>query len=163
MFHLDTPLAIPKRIVSVEAQRSRAAAFKVLEVYAGLSAGVAPVFADKLFKQELDGTTPYFDIPEPVLEMHRVYRPSPLVRAYNLERALNTSGSHKLNSVIAQAYYASVQGSTNVTTEIERRMLAADPTNFESLGTAISEAVERFAKLEATRPRPADPSLPEMN
>ena len=74
-------------------------------------ADLAPVFADALIDQELDDETPYFEIPAPVLEMYKVYRPSPLCRAYNLERALgtpahiyykfegnNTSGSHKLNS-----------------------------------------------------------------
>ena len=75
-----------------------------------------PVFCEELAKQELDGTTRYIDIPEEVQEMYKVYRPSPLIRAYNLEKALdtpakiyykfegnNTSGSHKLNSAIAQA------------------------------------------------------------
>ena len=183
---------------------------------------IAPVFADELIAQELDDTTPYFDIPEPVLEMYRVYRPSPLVRAYNLERALNTpakiyykfegnntSGSHKLNSAIAQAYYAKAQGLTNVTTEtgagqwgtalaeacahygldldvfmvkcsyeqkpfrrnvmetfnarvtpspsntteVGRRMLAADPTSSGSLGTAISEAVERALNVPQNKGR----------
>ena len=108
------------------------------------AADIAPVFADELIAQELDDTTPYFDIPEPVLEMYRVYRPSPLVRAYNLERALNTpakiyykfegnntSGSHKLNSAIAQAYYAKAQGLTNVTTE----------TGAGQWGTALAEAL----------------------
>ncbi len=74
-------------------------------------ADLAPVFADALIDQELDDETPYVEIPEPVREMYKVYRPSPLCRAYNLERALdtpahiyykfegnNTSGSHKLNS-----------------------------------------------------------------
>ena len=73
---------------------------------------------------ELDSTTRYFDIPDAVREMYKLYRPSPLCRAYNLEKALdtpakiyykfegnNTSGSHKLNSAIAQAYYAKEQGS----------------------------------------------------
>ena len=75
---------------------------------------LAPVFCDELVRQELDDDTAYVDIPEPVLEMYRIYRPSPLCRAYNLEKALgtpakiyykfegnNTSGSHKLNSAIA--------------------------------------------------------------
>ena len=91
---------------------------------------IAPVFARALCEQELDDDTPFFDIPEPVLEMYKVYRPSPLCRAYNLERALdtpariyykfegnNTSGSHKLNSALAQAYYAYAEGITNITTE----------------------------------------------
>ncbi|MBP3222346.1 MAG: hypothetical protein J6M18_00255, partial [Actinomycetaceae bacterium] len=80
---------------------------------------VRPVFADELIKQEFDDTTQYIDIPEGIREMYKVYRPSPLCRAYNLEKALgtpariyykfegnNTSGSHKLNSALAQAYYA---------------------------------------------------------
>ena len=82
-----------------------------------------PVFCKELAHQEMDSETRYFDIPEEVQEMYKIYRPSPLVRAYNLEKALgtpakiyykfegnNTSGSHKLNSAIAQAYYAKKQG-----------------------------------------------------
>lgn len=183
---------------------------------------IAPVFADALIDQELDDDTPYFDIPEPVLEMYKVYRPSPLCRAYNLERALdtpakifykfegnNTSGSHKLNSAIAQAYYAYAQGITNITTEtgagqwgtalaeaaahygldldifmvkcsyeqkpfrrnimetfdarvtpspsdtteVGRRILAQDPGSSGSLGTAISEAVERALHVPENRGR----------
>ena len=88
------------------------------------------VFCTELNKQELDNDTPYFDIPEEILNFYRMYRPSPLVRAYFLEKALgtpakiyykfegnNTSGSHKLNSAIAQAYYAKKQGLQGVTTE----------------------------------------------
>ena len=185
-------------------------------------ADLSPVFADALIDQELDDATPYFDIPEPVLEMYRVYRPSPLCRAYNLERALNTpakifykfegnntSGSHKLNSAVAQAYYAKAQGLTNVTTEtgagqwgtalaeacahygldldvfmvkcsyeqkpfrrnimetfhasvtpspsdtteVGRRLLAQDPDSSGSLGTAISEAVERALHVPENRGR----------
>ena len=83
------------------------------------------VFCADLVRQELDDTTPFFDIPQEVREYYRTYRPSPLVRAYNLEKKLgtpakiyykfegnNTSGSHKLNSAIAQAYYAKKQGLT---------------------------------------------------
>lgn len=183
---------------------------------------IAPVFADGLIDQELDDDTPYFNIPEPVLEMYKVYRPSPLCRAYNLERALdtpakifykfegnNTSGSHKLNSAIAQAYYAYAQGITNITTEtgagqwgtalaeaaahygldldifmvkcsyeqkpfrrnimetfdarvtpspsdtteVGRRILAQDPGSSGSLGTAISEAVERALHVPENRGR----------
>ena len=75
-----------------------------------------PVFCDELIKQELDNDTPYFDIPQEIQDFYKMYRPSPLVRAYCLEEALgtpakiyykfegnNTSGSHKLNSAIAQA------------------------------------------------------------
>ena len=88
------------------------------------------VFCADLVRQELDDTTPFFDIPQEVREYYRTDRPSPLVRAYNLEKKLgtpakiyykfegnNTSGSHKLNSAIAQAYYAKKQGLTGVTTE----------------------------------------------
>ena len=106
-----------------------------------------PVFCEELAKQELDGTTRYIDIPEEVQEMYKVYRPSPLIRAYNLEKALdtpakiyykfegnNTSGSHKLNSAIAQAYYAKKEGLTSVTTE----------TGAGQWGTALSEACSYF-------------------
>ena len=88
------------------------------------------VFCKECVRQELDDTTPYIPIPQPVRDFYRMYRPSPLVRAYFLEKALgtpakiyykfegnNTSGSHKLNSAIAQAYYAKAQGLTDVTTE----------------------------------------------
>lgn len=106
-----------------------------------------PVFCEKLAHQELDATTRYVDIPDEVLEMYKVYRPSPLVRAYNLEKALgtpakiyykfegnNTSGSHKLNSAIAQAYYAKEQGLKGLTTE----------TGAGQWGTALSEACAYF-------------------
>lgn len=185
-------------------------------------ADLAPVFADALIDQELDDETAYFEIPEPVREMYKVYRPSPLCRAYNLERALgtpariyykfegnNTSGSHKLNSALAQAYYAAAQGLTNITTETGagqwgtalaeaaahygldldvfmvkcsyeqkpfrrnimetfgatvtpspsetteagRRILAAHPDSTGSLGTAISEAVERALHVPENRGR----------
>ena len=185
-------------------------------------ADLAPVFADALIDQELDDDTAYFEIPEPVREMYKVYRPSPLCRAYNLERALdtpahiyykfegnNTSGSHKLNSALAQAYYAAAQGLTNITTETGagqwgtalaeaaahygldldvfmvrcsyeqkpfrrnimetfgatvtpspsdtteagRRILAAHPGSTGSLGTAISEAVERALHVPENRGR----------
>ncbi|MBP2651059.1 MAG: pyridoxal-phosphate dependent TrpB-like enzyme [Firmicutes bacterium] len=102
-----------------------------------------PVFCEKLSHQELDETTRYVDIPEEVLEMYKNYRPSPLCRAYNLEKALetpakiyykfegnNTSGSHKLNSAIAQAYYAKEQGLKGLTTE----------TGAGQWGTALAEA-----------------------
>lgn len=183
---------------------------------------ISPVFCDALVAQELDDDTPYFDIPEPVLEMYRVYRPSPLCRAYNLEQALgtpakifykfegnNTSGSHKLNSALAQAYYAKAQDLTKITTEtgagqwgtalseaaahfgldldvfmvkcsyeqkpfrrnimetfnatvtpspsntteVGRRMLADNPNSSGSLGTAISEAVERALHVPENRGR----------
>ena len=88
------------------------------------------VFCDELVQQELDDTTAYIPIPDEIREYYRMYRPSPLCRAYRLEEALgtpakiyykfegnNTSGSHKLNSAIAQAYYAKKQGLKGVTTE----------------------------------------------
>ena len=91
---------------------------------------LSAVFCDELVKQELDDTTPYFNITDEIREFYKMYRPSPLVRAYCLEKALatpahiyykfegnNTSGSHKLNSAIAQAYYAKKQGLKCVTTE----------------------------------------------
>ena len=78
-----------------------------------------PVFCDELVRQELDEDTPFWDIPTDILNFYKMYRPSPLVRAYCLEEKLgtpakiyykfegnNTSGSHKLNTAIAQAYYA---------------------------------------------------------
>ena len=105
------------------------------------------VFCTELNKQELDNDTPYFDIPEEILNFYRMYRPSPLVRAYFLEKALgtpakiyykfegnNTSGSHKLNSAIAQAYYAKKQGLKGVTTE----------TGAGQWGTALSMAYSYF-------------------
>ena len=101
------------------------------------------VFCTELAKQELDDTTAYFDIPEEILQFYKMYRPAPLVRAYHLERALqtpakiyykfegnNTSGSHTLNSAIAQAYYAKNQGLKGVTTE----------TGAGQWGTALSMA-----------------------
>ena len=105
------------------------------------------VFCRECVRQELDDTTPNIPIPEPVQEFYRMYRPSPLIRAYFLERALgtpaeiyykfegnNTSGSHKLNSAIAQAYYAKEQGLTDVTTE----------TGAGQWGTALSMASAFF-------------------
>ncbi len=106
-----------------------------------------PVFCDELIKQELDDVTPYIPIPEDILTFYKMYRPSPLVRAYFLEQALetpahiyykfegnNTSGSHKLNSAIAQAYYAKMQGLKGVTTE----------TGAGQWGTALSMACAFF-------------------
>ena len=183
---------------------------------------IRPVFCDELVRQELDDDTRYVDIPEGVREMYKVYRPSPLCRAYNLERALgtpakifykfegnNTSGSHKLNSALAQAYYGAQQGLSTITTEtgagqwgtalseaaahygldcevfmvkcsyeqkpfrrnimqtfganvtpspsdtteIGRKMLADNPTSTGSLGTAISEAVEKALHVPDNRGR----------
>jgi len=89
-----------------------------------------PVFCDELIKQEVNTTDRLIEIPEGIREVYKLYRPSPLCRAYNLEKALgtpakiyykfegnNTSGSHKLNSAVAQVYYAKEQGITNLTTE----------------------------------------------
>ncbi len=106
-----------------------------------------PIFCKELAHQEMDSETRYVDIPEEIQEMYKIYRPSPLIRAYNLEKELgtpakiyykfegnNTSGSHKLNSAIAQAYYAKKQGLTSVTTE----------TGAGQWGTALSEACAYF-------------------
>ncbi len=105
------------------------------------------IFCKELVAQELDDTTPYFEIPEEILTFYKMYRPSPLVRAYYLEKYLdtpakiyykfegnNTSGSHKLNSAIAQAYYAKKQGLKGVTTE----------TGAGQWGTALSMACAFF-------------------
>lgn len=88
------------------------------------------VFCDALIQQELDDTNRYIDIPQEIQDFYKMYRPAPLTRAYNLEKALdtpaeiyykfegnNTSGSHKLNSAAAQVYYAKEQGLTSLTTE----------------------------------------------
>lgn len=106
-----------------------------------------PVFCDELIRQELDDVNPYIDIPEEIRDFYKMYRPSPLVRAYCLEKKLqtpakiyykfegnNTSGSHKLNSAIAQAYYAKKQGLKGVTTE----------TGAGQWGTALSMACAYF-------------------
>ena len=106
-----------------------------------------PVFCTELAKQELNTTDRFIDIPDEVRDFYKMYRPSPLVRAYCLEKALgtpakiyykfegqNTSGSHKLNSAIAQAYYAKQQGLTSLTTE----------TGAGQWGTALSMACGYF-------------------
>ncbi len=108
---------------------------------------LSAVFCEDLVAQELDNDTEYFPIPEAVQNFYRMYRPSPVVRAYFLEKALgtpahiyykfegnNTSGSHKLNSAIAQAYYAKKQGLKGVTTE----------TGAGQWGTALSMACAYF-------------------
>ena len=108
---------------------------------------LAPVFCDELIQQELDDTTPFIPIPEDIRNFYKMYRPSPRVRAYCLEEKLqtpakiyykfegnNTSGSHKLNSAIAQAYYAKKQGLKGVTTE----------TGAGQWGTALSMACAYF-------------------
>lgn len=108
---------------------------------------LAGVFCDELIKQELDNDTAYFEIPEEIRNFYRMYRPSPLIHATFLEEKLgtpakifykfegnNTSGSHKLNSAIAQAYYAKKQGLRGVTTE----------TGAGQWGTALSMACSYF-------------------
>ena len=105
------------------------------------------VFCDELVAQELDNDNAYIDIPQEIQDFYKMYRPAPLVRAYFLEKALdtpakiyykfegsNTSGSHKLNSAIAQAYYAKKQGLEGVTTE----------TGAGQWGTALSMACAFF-------------------
>ncbi len=105
------------------------------------------VFCEELAKQELDVDTAYVDIPERIQDFYKMYRPAPLVRAYCLEKKLgtpakiyykfegnNTSGSHKLNSAVAQAYYAHEQGLKGVTTE----------TGAGQWGTAMSMASSYF-------------------
>ena len=108
---------------------------------------LSPIFCEELCRQELDNDTAWFDIPGEIQDFYRMYRPSPLVRAYFLEKALgtpakiyykfegnNTSGSHKLNSAIAQAYYAKKQGLKGDTTE----------TGAGQWGTAMSMACAYF-------------------
>lgn len=108
---------------------------------------LTPIFCTELAKQELNDTDPWIPIPEEVRNFYKMYRPSPLVRAYCLEKKLgtpakiyykfegnNTSGSHKLNSAIAQAYYAKKQGLKGVTTE----------TGAGQWGTALSMACAYF-------------------
>ena len=110
-------------------------------------ADLAPIFCEELARQELDDTHEFIDIPEQVLDIYKMYRPSSLIRAYDLERALgtpakiyykyegnNTSGSHKLNSAVPQAYYAKMQGLSGVTTE----------TGAGQWGTALSVACAYF-------------------
>lgn len=106
-----------------------------------------PIFAEELSKQELNQKDAWFDIPEEVIDKYKIYRSTPLVRAYNLEKALDTPahiyfknesvspvGSHKLNSALAQAYYCKKQGITNITTE----------TGAGQWGTALSFAAKTF-------------------
>ncbi|MDO4287848.1 MAG: TrpB-like pyridoxal phosphate-dependent enzyme [Eubacterium sp.] len=106
-----------------------------------------PIFAKALAHQEMDAATRYVDIPEAVQDFYKMYRPSPLIRAYNLEKYLdtpakiyykfegnNTSGSHKLNSAAAQAYYAKAEGLKGLTTE----------TGAGQWGTALAEACSFF-------------------
>jgi tryptophan synthase beta chain len=106
-----------------------------------------PLFAEELANQELNQTDPWIEIPEEVRDLYKVWRPTPLVRAYGLEKALDTPahiyfknesvspvGSHKLNSALAQAYYCRKQGVTNITTE----------TGAGQWGAALSYAAKAF-------------------
>ena len=108
---------------------------------------LSEVFCKELVEQELDDTTAYFPIPEEIQSFYKMYRPAPLIRAYCLEEKMqtpakiyykfegnNTSGSHKLNSAIAQAYYAKNQGLKGVTTE----------TGAGQWGTALSMGCSYF-------------------
>ncbi len=108
---------------------------------------LTPIFCEELVQQELDETTAFVPIPQEIQDFYKMYRPAPLVRAYCLEEKLqtpaklyykfegnNTSGSHKLNSAIAQAYYAKKQGLKGVTTE----------TGAGQWGTALSMAGAYF-------------------
>lgn len=108
---------------------------------------LSQVFCKELAAQELDDSNPYIEIPEPIRNFYKMYRPAPLIRAYFLEKALNTpahiyykfegnntSGSHKLNSAIAQAFYAKQEGLKGVSTE----------TGAGQWGTALSMASAFF-------------------
>ncbi len=106
-----------------------------------------PIFAEELARQEMNQTDAWIDIPEEVRDMYKFYRSTPLVRAYGLEKALDTPahiyfknesvspvGSHKLNSALPQAYYNKKQGVTNITTE----------TGAGQWGAALSYAARVF-------------------
>lgn len=106
-----------------------------------------PLFAEELARQEVNLTDEWIDIPEEVRDKYKIYRPSPLVRATELEKALDTPahiyfknesvspvGSHKLNSALPQAYYNKIEGTTNITTE----------TGAGQWGTALSFAAKTF-------------------
>lgn len=110
-------------------------------------ADLSPLFAEELAKQELNDTDTWIEIPEEVRDKYKIYRPTPLVRAYGLEKALDTPahiyfknesvspvGSHKLNSALPQAYYNKIEGTTNLTTE----------TGAGQWGTALSFASKTF-------------------
>ncbi|MBP7179775.1 MAG: TrpB-like pyridoxal phosphate-dependent enzyme [Dysgonomonadaceae bacterium] len=106
-----------------------------------------PLFAEELSRQEVNATDTWIDIPEEVRDKYKIYRPTPLVRAYGLEKALDTPahiyfknesvspvGSHKLNSALPQAYYNKLDGTTNLTTE----------TGAGQWGTALALACKMF-------------------
>lgn len=140
---------LPKQWYNVRADMKNKPA-PLLNPATGEPAGLdmlSAVFCRELAEQELDDDTAYIAIPEEIQSFYKMYRPSPLVRAYCLEKALdtpakiyykfegnNTSGSHKLNSAIAQAYYAKKQGLKGVTTE----------TGAGQWGTALSMACAYF-------------------
>ena len=138
------------------------------------------IFCEELVQQELDDTTPYIDIPQEIRDFYKMYRPAPLVRAYCLEKALgtpakiyykfegnNTSGSHKLNSAIAQAYYAKKQGLKGVTTETGAvsgaprcpwRALTSDSTARSSWSrSAMSRSPSAARSCVPTAPRSLPP------
>lgn len=113
-----------------------------------------PIFCKQLCDMEMDSTTRYFDIPEEVLDYYKMYRPSPLIRAYSLEKALDTpakiyykfegnnvSGSHKLNAAAMMAYYGKKQGLTALTTE----------TGAGQWGTALAMTCSYFGLDSKTR------------
>lgn len=106
-----------------------------------------PLFAEELSRQEVNQTDTWIDIPDEVRDKYKIYRPTPLVRATELEKALDTPahiyfknesvspvGSHKLNSALPQAYYNKVDGTTNITTE----------TGAGQWGTALAFAAKAF-------------------
>lgn len=106
-----------------------------------------PLFSKAVSDQEMNTTDAWIEIPEEVRDLYKVWRPTPLVRAYGLEKALDTPahiyfknesvspiGSHKLNSAIAQAYYCKKEGVTNITTE----------TGAGQWGAALSYAAKAF-------------------
>lgn len=108
---------------------------------------LSPIFSQEVSRQELNTTDAWIEIPEEVREKYKIYRPSPLVRAYGLEKVLDTPahiyfknesvspvGSHKLNSALAQAYYCKKEGVTNITTE----------TGAGQWGTALAFAAKTF-------------------
>lgn len=135
---------MPKEWYNVRADMKNKPAPLLTTDHAAVTAEeLGAVFCDELVAQELNETDPYIAIPEEIRSFYKMYRPSPLVRAYCLEEKLdtpakiyykfegnNTSGSHKLNSAIAQAYYAKKQGLKGVTTE----------TGAGQWGTALSMA-----------------------
>ena len=116
------------------------------------------VFCEELIRQELDDNTAFFEIPEEIHNFYKMYRPSPLVRAYCLEEKLqtpariyykfegnNTSGSHKLNSAIAQAYYAKKQGLKGVTTRRSTNSYIFSPRSVTLQPMAMPSRILKFA------------------